>query len=99
MDTLSAVFLADGGEFHFKPNAKTMHIHQAAILSPHGKLWTCIASVDTVKHTVKELPQLQNPASTHTKACHSQQLEYNLTYEYHCTVGATCMLAEGKRSR
>lgn len=41
----------------------------------------------------------RTPSSTHTKACHSQQLAYNLTYKYHCTVGATCLLAEGKRNK
>lgn len=33
------------------------------------------------------------------KTCNSRQLAFDLTYEYHCTVGAVCLLAEGKKEQ
>lgn len=33
------------------------------------------------------------------EACYSQQLAHNLTYEYHCTVEATALKAEGKKEQ
>lgn len=61
----------------------------------------CRASVDAFKYTVNEPQQLQlhNPASTQIKTCNSRQLAFDLTYEYHCTVGAVCLLAEGEKEQ
>lgn len=59
------------------------------ISAPHVGLWTC---------TDRVLTYCLETVAPDTKAYYSRQSAHNLTYKYHCTVGASSGLkAEGKK--